>query len=222
MTVTTVEHRVYQPQYDSRLLADVLSGTGLARNRKVADLCTGSGVLAIEAARLGASEVTAFDLSPLAVDCTRANAKAAGLRVRVRQQSFAEAAAHGPFDVVTCNPPYVPQPDVDDHAIPLNAGPALAYNAGSDGRLVLDPLCASARDLLAEDGTLLLVHSELAGIDASLTSLRKSGLKASVVARQWIPFGPVLAARAEWLEDTGRIPRGRRTEQLVVIRADVP
>jgi release factor glutamine methyltransferase len=38
----------------------------------------------------------------------------------------------------------------------------------------------------------------------------------------WIPFGPVMSARANWLEEIGRLPRGRREEELVVIRADKP
>jgi release factor glutamine methyltransferase len=47
-------------------------------------------------------------------------------------------------------------------------------------------------------------------------------LDAEVVASQWIPFGPVLSARAGWLQDTGRIDYGCRKEELVVIRADKP
>jgi release factor glutamine methyltransferase len=50
--------------------------------------------------------------------------------------------------------------------------------------------------------------------------LRASGLSAEVVAAQEIPFGPVLTARARWLERTGRLRPGRRLERLVVIRAD--
>jgi release factor glutamine methyltransferase len=87
---------------------------------------------------------------------------------------------------------------------------------------VLDPLCAAAPDLLTDDGTLLIVHSEFSDVDASLAVLRKAGLKASVIARQWIPFGPVLTARAGWLRHLGLLEHGRRHEELVVIRADVP
>jgi release factor glutamine methyltransferase len=46
-------------------------------------------------------------------------------------------------------------------------------------------------------------------------------LKASVFGRQRVPFGPVLMARAQWLERTGRLKRGARMEELVVIRADM-
>jgi release factor glutamine methyltransferase len=49
--------------------------------------------------------------------------------------------------------------------------------------------------------------------------LRNTGLTAEVFVTQLIPFGPVLRARAKWLEHTGQIPVGRREEELVVIRA---
>lgn len=195
----------------------------MVTGRRVADLCTGSGVLAIEAARLGALSVTAFDVSRRAAACAREDAAAAGLTVDVRCESFESAITRGPFDLVVCNPPYVPRPaNAEDAPVPTHVGPALAYDAGPDGRLVLDPLCAIAADLLGSEGTMLLVQSELSGVDESLRALRGTGLKAAVVARRWIPFGPVLSARARWLEAAGVLVPGRRTEQLVVIRADVP
>ena len=55
---------VYPPQQDSRLLVDVLRTSGLAPGRRIADLCTGSGVVAIAAAAMGARDVTAFDICP--------------------------------------------------------------------------------------------------------------------------------------------------------------
>lgn len=214
---------VYAPQHDSLLLCDVMKQTGLVPGRRVADLCTGSGVVAITAAALGADSVTAFDVSPAAAACARANAIAAGASIDVRLATCTTATEFGAYDLVVSNPPYVPQPpDGDDETVPRDAGPALAYNAGPDGRLVLDPLCEAAPALLGETGTMLIVHSEFSDTGASLAALRSGGLKAAVVARKWIPFGPVLHARADWLERTGRLERGRRTEELVVIRADVP
>jgi release factor glutamine methyltransferase len=212
---------VYAPQQDSQLLVDVLEGSGLAPRHRVVDLCTGSGVLAIIAAEQGASAVTAFDICPRAVRCARANALAAGVDVDVHLGSWTRALEFRPFDVVVCNPPYVPHgPGADSDAIPADAGPAWAWNAGHDGRLVLDPLCAAVPDLLAEDGTMLVVQSEFAGVEKSLLTLRSAGLDAEVIARQSIPFGPVLSARARWLEHTSRLAPGRREEELAVIRAD--
>lgn len=214
---------VYAPQHDSALLIDVLRRTGVARGRRVADLCTGSGVVAIAAALDGAAEVLAFEGAELAVRCAKVNAVAAGVELAVHHEDWTRAVDFGPFDVVTCNPPYVPEPPQGDvEVIPLNAGPATAFNAGADGRAVLDPLCAAAPRLLAEAGTLLIVQSEFSDTHATVEALSDAGLSAAVVAQESVPFGPVLSARAEWLERTGRLEQNRRMEELVVIRADAP
>lgn len=103
-----VNDGVYAPQEDSWLLSGVLEASGLAEGRRVLDICTGSGVLALEAARLGAREVLAFDLCPAAVECASGNAAASGLPVEVRLGTLQDAVRHGPFDLVVANPPYVP------------------------------------------------------------------------------------------------------------------
>lgn len=214
---------VYAPQEDSQLLLDVIEKTGLAVGTRVADLCTGSGVVAIGAALQGAAEVAAFDICPRAVRCARSNAATVGVDIDVHLGSWARAVEFGPFDLVVSNPPYVPHdPAADDASIPVHAGPPRAWNAGPDGRLVLDPLCAAAPSLLADGGTLLIVHSEFSGPRQSLAGLAAAGLDAEVIAYQWIPFGPVLTARAPYLEEAGLLEPGRREEELVVIRADKP
>lgn len=213
---------VYAPQHDSELLIETMHQAGRHPGGRIADLCTGSGVVAINAAVAGAGFVMAFDVSMSAVRCARANALAAGVDVDVRHGNWSRATEFGPFDLVLCNPPYVPEPPAgDDEVIPAHAGPPLAFDGGIDGRRVLDPLCSAARKLLAPGGTLLLVHSEFSGTEASLSALRSAGLNAAVVARRHIPFGPVLTARARWLERSRGLEPGRRVEQLVVIRADV-
>jgi release factor glutamine methyltransferase len=213
---------VYQPQQDSRLLVDAMRQTGLVPHRRVLDLCTGSGFVAIAAAEMGCASVTAFDICPRAVRCSQSNAAGAGVDVDVRQGSWTGALDCVPFDVVVANPPYLPTPPegIASEMIPLSAGPPWAWNAGPDGRLVLDPLCEAASNLLRHEGSLLLVQSAFAGVQSSLDRLRSTGLDADVIAVQRIPFGPVLTARAGWLEKTGRLRRGCREEQLVVIRAD--
>jgi release factor glutamine methyltransferase len=212
---------VYSPQEDSQLLIDVMEKTGLARGHRVADLCTGSGVAALAAYEQGATEVTAFDICPRAVQCTRANAAAAGVDVAVHLGSWARGIEFGPYDLVVCNPPYVPNdPNIEGLQLPAYVGPSVAWDAGYDGRLVLDPLCATAKELLATGGTLLIVQSEFAGPRETLAQLASTGLDAEVIAWQWIPFGPVLSSRAQWLEETGRLEPGRREEELLVIRAD--
>jgi release factor glutamine methyltransferase len=198
-------------------LVETLVQTTSVEGHSVLDLCTGTGFVAIAAARLGATSVTAWDICPLAVRCSRDNAASAGVAVDVHLGSWTQARRRGPFDVVLANPPYVP---VEPEALEMVDGPAWAWDAGPDGRLVIDPLCAAAPDLLTPGGTLLFVQSEFAGVEESLATLSSGGLVADVVARQTIPFGPVLTSRARWLEAAGRSPIGSREERLVVIRAD--
>lgn len=215
-TATIATADVYLPQEDSRLLVSALSQIDLT-GRSVLDLCTGSGVVAIAAAQQGARDVTAWDISTQAVLCARSNAAAAGVKVDVRLGPWARAQWHGRFDVVLANPPYVP---AEPLAHDLVDGPTWAWDAGPDGRLVVDPLCSAAPNLLMPGGTLMFVQSECTGVEQSLAALSSAGLLATVVARQRIPFGPVMASRTEWLERTGRIADGCREEELVVIRAD--
>lgn len=211
---------VYRPQEDSRLLIDTLERSTVVVGRRVADLCTGSGIVAIAAAELGAESVTAWDISEPAVLCARRNAEVAGVAVDVRLGAFDGALADGPYDVVVTNPPYVPTSSGAGIDVPSAADPAWSWDGGDDGRAIVDPLCAIAPDLLADGGTMLMVQSEFTGVEQSVQALRDGGLSADVIAWQLIPFGPVLSSHAGWLERTGRLTGGRRTEELVVIRAD--
>lgn len=209
---------VYQPQEDSLLLADCLRLVPQVIGGRVLDLCTGSGVLARAAAHSGAASVTAVDASELAVHHARRLCIDAPCPVRVHHGRFEDHIGRDRFDVVTCNPPYVPAPGIDD-GVAISPGPRHAWDAGPTGRDVLDPLCAHASEFLEPDGTLLLVQSEFADIDATVNALRANGLDAHVMAVRWVPFGPVMTARAEWLESLGLLEKGRRTEELAVVRA---
>jgi release factor glutamine methyltransferase len=205
---------VYRPQGDSFLLREVLLAAPPPAGGRVLDLGTGTGMLALAAAGAGASRVWAVDSSYRAVLTARCNARLRGLRVRVARGDLRRRLPAGPFDVVTANPPYVPCAGTGA------GGRARAWDAGLDGRLYLDPLCRRAPALLAPGGRLLLVHSALCGLSRTLSLLEESGLDASVVARRRQPFGPVLGARADWLEERGLIEPGQRHEELVVIRAE--
>ncbi|MGC7095238.1 methyltransferase [Amycolatopsis lurida] len=206
---------VYRPQADTQLLASVLRRTRLPAGARILDVCTGTGALALTAARLGDHDVTAIDVSRRAVLSARLNAFRLGLPVAVHRRSFVDSFEAGAFDLVLANPPYVPATTT---ATP--AGRARCWDAGADGRALLDPLCALAPRLLRPSGTLLLVQSDVSGVPETLELLRSAGLSADEVARHRNPFGPVMHARAAFLERAGLIRAGRRHEDLVVIRAE--
>ncbi|RAY17181.1 methyltransferase [Actinomadura craniellae] len=209
---------VYRPQGDTFLLAAAFRDAAPPAGARVLDVCTGTGALALAAARHTGARVTAIDVSARAVYTARLNARLRGLRVRALRGDLLAPVADESFDVILANPPYVPGPDVS----PPRHGRSRAWEAGPHGRLLLDRICAGAPPLLARGGTLLLVHSALCGIRTTLASLRAAGLKAAVIARRPEPFGPVMRTRAARLEAHGLIAPGQRHEELVVIRADRP
>jgi len=218
----SIPPEVYPAQQDSHLLVSAMLRSGLPSGRRVADLCTGSGIVAIAAVEAGAKSVIAVDVSAHAVHCARMNAISRGTELQTLVGPWHRVLGHAPFDLVVCNPPYVPEPD-DGYAEPAwDAGPSIAYNGGPTGRLVLDPLCIAAPELLNPGGSILIVQSEFADIRRSMELLDEGGLRSSIVAWQAIPFGPVLLPRALWLEKCGLLRTGVRTETLVVIRADKP
>ncbi|MFF6788384.1 HemK2/MTQ2 family protein methyltransferase [Streptomyces filamentosus] len=208
---------VYAPQGDTALLLEALARERLAPGAHTLDLCTGTGVLAIAAARRGA-KATASDIAAAAVTTARCNARLRRCRLRVVRGDLAAPVAGERFDLVTANPPYVPAPGREAP----RGGPARAWDAGHDGRLLLDRICRAAPAVLAPRGVLLLVQSSLSGVSATLAALRAAGLRARVVARRVQPFGRIMTARARWFERRGLVAPGTRTEELVVIRAVRP
>jgi release factor glutamine methyltransferase len=206
---------VYRPQGETWLLAENLrTATAVRLGVSVLDVGTGTGALAVTAARVGAGRVVAVDVSRRAVFAARVNARIRRLPVRVRRSDLFEAVGDETFDVIVANVPSVCAEDTAGNRS------AHTWSGGPDGRAVLDRLCAQAPARLAPGGTVLVVQSTLSGVPDTLEGLRSAGLKAAVIARRREPFGPVMRMMAPELEARGLIGRGQRYEELVVIRAD--
>lgn len=204
---------VYRAQDDTAVLVDAMVRGGYAAGRDVLDLGTGTGAVALAAARAGAASVTAVDLSLRSVLAARLNSFVHGAGVRVRRGDLFAPVRGRRFGLVVANPPYVP---ASGTALPRHTI-ARCWDAGVDGRTLLDRICEGAADALDDGGRVLLVHSAVCGALQTVEALTAVGFSADVLARAEVPFGPVMRARAAMLEARGLIAPGQRTEELVVV-----
>lgn len=203
---------VHRPLSDTWLLADAMLGEDL-REARVADLCTGSGALAIAAARAGAAHVVGVDISTRACIALRVNSRLSGCKVQARRGDLFDALGEERFDVIVSNPPYVP---AATDALPRHRA-STPLDGGRDGRAIIDRVCRHAPRYLRPGGCLLLVHSSVCGTEETCVRLRERGLQSDVLVRSRGPLGPVLAARAAMLRERGLLA-DRDEEELVVIR----
>jgi release factor glutamine methyltransferase len=204
---------VFQPRSDTWMLADAVKTVTLDPRARVLDVCTGSGAVAIAAAVRGVREVTAIDLHRLSAWTARFNARVNGVRVRALHGDLFEPVQGERFDLITANPPYVPAPpDVD------GAKGGRAWNAGRDGRAVVDRLIDQLPDHLTPDGRVLLVQSSVTGTSETLARLERVGLAPSIVQRRRGPLGPILRGRVDYLIREGLIRGPRLEEEVLVIR----
>ena len=202
---------VFRPPSDSWLVVDTIRAHDFARGASVLDVFTGSGVLAVAAALAGARAVTAVDVSRRAVVTAWLNARLNRVRVRALRGDVFAPVANRRFDLILANPPYVPGDP------PPDSGAARAWEAGRDGRALLDRFCPAVAAHLEPGGRVLIVQSSLSGERETLEELAGTGLEAKVIVRRRGALGPIVSARAEDLESRGLLAPGEREEELLVI-----
>lgn len=126
------------------------------RPRRILDICTGSGILAVTLALELQAPVWATDISLEALRVARANAAALGAEVRFVCCDLA-SALRASFDLIVCNPPYVPSAAIEELQREVRDWePRIALDGGEDGAAVYRRLIPAAASLLAPGGTLIV------------------------------------------------------------------
>jgi len=130
-----------------------------ARVTRVADVCTGSGCLAILLARhFKGARVDAIDLSPDALDVARINVRRHRLTGRVRplRGDLLCCAPAVRYDVILSNPPYEPTAHVDALPEEFRREPRIALDGGPDGLGLIRRLVRQAALRLKPHGILMI------------------------------------------------------------------
>ncbi len=165
---------VYPPSDDSYMLADVVNSMELS-GKSFLEIGCGSGIVSITAAVRGA-DVTAVDINPVAVECTRRNAEKSGVKVRTIVSDLFENVK-GRYDVIAFNPPYLPGTKEDPDYDP-------AWSGGEDGREVIDRFLAEVDKYLKPCGTILIVQSSLSDPAKTTRMLEKMGYTVEIAAQE--------------------------------------
>lgn len=150
---------VFIPRPETELIVEFVQ-TELPPPRTILDLCTGGGALAIALAkRFPAAGVVATDDSEAALAVAKLNAnrhQCAAQITFLKGDLFEPVRGSAPFDLITCNPPYIPesdrpglQPEVRDHE------PSIALFAPEEGTSFYRRILLKALPFLTPGGHLL-------------------------------------------------------------------
>ena len=148
-----VSPTVYEPTDDSWLMEDIIGELDLD-GEDVLDMGTGSGILAIAAAKRG-GRVVGCDINPAAVKCAEKNAKRHKVDIEFRVSDMFDNVDER-YDTIIFNPPYVPTPE--DEPIDMES---IAWVGKKRGRAVIDRFLAEAPKYLKEGGRIILLVSSL-------------------------------------------------------------
>lgn len=155
-----VDERAIVPRsFIAELLADGSIDDFLGEHtRRVLDLCTGNGSLAILATMAYPEvEVTGADISADALAVARINVDKHGLAQRVQLQiSDGMESLPGPWDLILCNPPYVNAQSMSNLPAEYRAEPELALAGGTDGMDFIRKLLRDAPARMSEHAVLVL------------------------------------------------------------------
>ena len=185
-----VDKRVLIPRADTEVLVETalnLSGKSDSEVR-ILDLCTGSGCIGIALGHfLPNSHVVLADISPEALRVAKDNIQRCGLGARalaIEADALAPAPPRlGSFDLITCNPPYIPTAEIRTLDASVRAHePRMALDGGEDGLKFYRAVLGGWKSLLRQSGWLLFEVGETQAGDVEKL-MRLAGLRSLGRAR---------------------------------------
>jgi protein-(glutamine-N5) methyltransferase, release factor-specific len=155
-----VNENVLIPRFDTEVLVEeVLKISKKDKSKRILDICTGSGAIAIALKKLGGFErVDALDISDNALEVAKRNAKELNLDINfLKSDMFSSLTCENKYDIIVSNPPYI-QSDVVDtlESEVKDFEPRLALDGDADGMKFYKIIAKNYETYLADNGVLAL------------------------------------------------------------------
>ena len=132
-----VDENVLIPRQDTEVLVEeVIKIAKKIKAKKILDLCTGSGAIAISLAKyLENIQLTAVDISRKALDIAMANAKNNHVQDKITfvESNLFQDLRQEKYDLIVSNPPYIRRKELETLDREVRKEPRLALDGGEDG-----------------------------------------------------------------------------------------
>ena len=155
-----VNENVLIPRFDTEVLVEeVLKISKKDKSKRILDICTGSGAIAIALKKLGGFErVDALDISDKALEVAKRNANELDSDINfLKSDMFSSLTCESKYDIIVSNPPYI-QSDVVDtlESEVKDFEPRLALDGDVDGMKFYKIIAKNYENYLADNGVLAL------------------------------------------------------------------
>ena len=155
-----VDENVLIPRQDTEILVEEVIKIAEKHNfKKILDLCTGSGAIAVSLAKyIKDSEITAVDISNAALKIAKKNAISNEVENQITfisSDMFTNIIGEK-FDIIVSNPPYIKESVIDELDKQVKKEPMIALNGGKDGLDFYKQIVDEGYEYLRFDGYLCL------------------------------------------------------------------
>ena len=155
-----VNENVLIPRFDTEVLVEeVLALSKKDKSKRILDMCTGSGAIAIALKKLGGFDrVDALDISDKALEVAKRNAKELDLDINfLKSDMFSSLTSEIKYDIIVSNPPYIQSDVVDTLENEVkDFEPRLALDGDVDGMKFYKIIAENYETYLADNGVLAL------------------------------------------------------------------